>query len=356
VDALQRWTTRRLLGVAIPAPAPIERPPRLVSWVQTGLTDATGWRALLYLALKLPLSIIAFVPTAVTAAWGLSLCASPVWYGPSATTATGADRENLLTAWGFAFDTWPRVTLLGVLGIALLMATPWLGRALIWPDLELQKLLLGPTGAEHLRRARAAAVDDSAARLRRIERDLHDGAQAQLVAVGMTLSLAKDEMQHGQAEADYQLVDTAHANTQRALVELRDLARGIHPAALDDGLEPALRTLAARSALPVRLEVSLPSRPSPAIEAIVYYTAAELLTNVAKHAGGAGSVTLALGPSQPGRLRLAVDDDGTGGAAVAPGGGLAGLVDRVGLVDGRLDIVSPPGGPTTVTADLPERI
>jgi signal transduction histidine kinase len=353
--SLHRWLTRQLLGVVISSPAPIDRPPGSISWVQAGLTDSTGWRALLYLALKWPLSIIAFMPTAALLAWGLTLTSSPVWYGPAATRATGLDRGNVLTAWGFRFDTWPRVMLLSIIGIALLVTASWLSRVLIWPDIQLQKLLLGPTRTDGLRRARAAAVDDSAARLRRIERDLHDGAQAQLVAVAMKLSLAQDEMQHGEAEAARQLVATAHGDAQQALEELRDLARGIHPPALDRGLEPALRTLAARSSLPVRLEVALPTRPSPAIEAIAYYTAAELLTNVAKHAN-ADSAALALAQSRPGWLRLTVHDNGTGGAAAAPGGGLAGLVDRVGTVDGYLHIASPPGGPTTITANLPERI
>jgi signal transduction histidine kinase len=171
----------------------------------------------------------------------------------------------------------------------------------------------------------------------------------------MKLSLAKEEMQNGETESGYRLVDIAHADAQRAIIELRDIVRGIHPPALDGGLEPALRTLAARSALPVRLDVALQRRPAAAIESIAYYTAAELLTNVSKHAG-ASSIGMAVVSSRPGWLRLTVHDDGIGGATEAPGGGLAGIGDRVSTVDGDLHIVSPPGGPTTITADLPERI
>ena len=170
----------------------------------------------------------------------------------------------------------------------------------------------------------------------------------------MKLSLAKEEMRSGEPDAGYQLVDTAHADAQRALIELRDLARGIHPPALDQGLEPALQTLAARSALPVQVKTALPQRPSAAIESIVYHTAAELLTNATKHAHAA-NVRITLAQSSPGRLRLAVHDDGTGGATTTPGGGLTGLADRISTVDGHLHITSPPGGPTTIVADLPER-
>jgi signal transduction histidine kinase len=123
---------------------------------------------------------------------------------------------------------------------------------------------------------------------------------------------------------------------------------------LDTGLGPALQTLAARSPVPVELDVQLAHRPSPAIETIAYFTAAELLVNVAKHSG-ASSAVLALAPGRPGWLRLTVRDDGTGGARPTPAGGLAGLAYRVGAVDGSIDLASPPGGPTVVTVELPVR-
>ena len=209
-----------------------------------------------------------------------------------------------------------------------------------------------------LERSRAHLVDDSAARLRQIERDLHDGAQAQMVAVAMKLGLATKKlgrMVDGTGQTDLErileLVAAAHRGAKEAITELRDLARGIHPPILDQGLGIALTTLAARSDLPVELAVDLPERPSAAIETIAYFCAAELLTNVTKHSG-ARHATLEVG-HVPGLLRLRVSDDGCGGARVEERGGLAGLAERVGTVDGRLQVASPPGGPTVVTVELP---
>jgi signal transduction histidine kinase len=134
-------------------------------------------------------------------------------------------------------------------------------------------------------------------------------------------------------------------------VELRDLARGIHPPALDQGLPDALSSLAARSALPVMLTVSVPERPTPAIETIAYFCAAELLANAAKHSGAAEVAIDAA--EQDGTLRLRVMDNGGGGADPGRGSGLAGLQQRVRTVDGRLSVDSPEGGPTVVTIELP---
>jgi signal transduction histidine kinase len=214
-----------------------------------------------------------------------------------------------------------------------------------------------------LERSRALVVDDAAARLRRIEQDLHDGAQAQMVAVVMKLGLAREHLGSAIAgtgpsgpdraleQRALELIDAAHRGAMEAISDLRDLARGIHPPALDEGLAPALAVLAERSELPVDLTVDLPERPSAAIETIAYFCAAELLTNVAKH-GSAEHVTLEAG-QRPGMVWVRVSDDGSGGAHVEPGGGLAGLADRVRTVDGRLQVVSPPGGPTVVTVELP---
>jgi signal transduction histidine kinase len=212
--------------------------------------------------------------------------------------------------------------------------------------------------ARELQERRARAVDESAARLRRIERDLHDGAQVRLAALALTLGEIKEALQaagRGSPAEDEartrMLIDAAHRNAKETLVELRDLARGIHPAVLDRGLDAALSSLAETSATPVGLTVDIPDRPSPAIEAIAYFCAAELLANVAKHtraSKAAVSVT-----EKDGELVMTVTDDGTGGARIAPGGGLDGLRERVQTVDGRLVLASPVGGPTVVTISLP---
>ena len=256
-----------------------------------------------------------------------------------------------------------------VLGVLLLASLRWLGPLawlaalplagavlIFWTVYRLQQDSV--LRVRELEQSRAHAVDDSAARLRQIERDLHDGAQAQMVAVTMKLGLAMKKLGRmvdgtGQTDLDrvLDLVAAAHRGAKEAITELRDLARGIHPPVLDHGLGAALTTLAARSDLPVELVLDLPERPSAAIETIAYFCAAELVANVAKHSG-AGHATLEAA-HVPGLLRVRVSDDGSGGARVEARGGLAGLAERVRTVDGRLQISSPPAGPTVVTVELP---
>jgi signal transduction histidine kinase len=265
-------------------------------------------------------------------------------------------------AWGgvcLAVGLW-----LFILGLILFSYGFWWGAALIavaaleiWIAYHLLVAPL-PQRVRELEQTRAHAVDDSAARLRRIERDLHDGAQAQMVAVAMKLGLAREKLggtATGTAQSDLdralELVDAAHRSAKEAIIELRDLARGIHPPVLDQGLGTALTTLAARSDVPVDLVIDLAERPSAAIETIAYFCAAELLTNAAKHSG-ARHVTLEV-VHVPGLLRVRVSDDGSGGARIEARGGLAGLDERVRTVDGRLQVASPPHGPTVVTVELP---
>jgi signal transduction histidine kinase len=235
----------------------------------------------------------------------------------------------------------------------------WLAYQMPRWHLTLDALQNGPRVRE-LEQSRALVVDDAAARLRRIEQDLHDGAQAQMVAVVMKLGLVREHLGSaltgpgpGDLERALELVDAAQRGAMEAITELRDLARGIHPPALSEGLGPALAALTARSDLPVELTVDLPERPSAAIEVIAYFCAAELLTNVAKHSG-ARHATIEAG-HQSGLVRLRVSDDGAGGARTEAGGGLAGLAGRVATVDGSLRVTSPAGGPTVVTVELPSR-
>jgi signal transduction histidine kinase len=265
-------------------------------------------------------------------------------------------------AWGsvcLAVGLW-----LFILGIILCSYGFWWGASLIAvAALELwiaYRLLVAPLPqrVRELEQSRARVVDDSATRLRQIERDLHDGAQAQMVAVAMKLGLATKKLRGmtdgaGQADLDrvLELVAAAHRGAKEAVAELRDLARGIHPPVLDQGLGIALTTLAARSDLPVELVIDLPERPSAAIETIAYFCAAELLTNVTKHSGATHATLEAIHTS--GLLRVRVSDNGSGGARVEARGGLAGLAERIKTVDGRLQVSSPPGGPTLVTVELP---
>jgi signal transduction histidine kinase len=220
------------------------------------------------------------------------------------------------------------------------------------------RVLLKPTRAaelalrvQHLTETRADAVDASAAELRRIERDLHDGAQARLVAMGMNLSAAEALLDKHPDEARALLLEARDASV-KALTELRGLVRGIHPPVLADrGLADAVRALALDSALNVEVTADLPGRAEPPVESAVYFAASELLTNVAKHAGASRAwIDLTY---ENGLLRMTVTDDGRGGADPSAGSGLRGVERRIGTFDGLLTVTSPPGGPTVVALELP---
>jgi signal transduction histidine kinase len=201
-----------------------------------------------------------------------------------------------------------------------------------------------------LEETRAGAVDEQGSELRRIERDLHDGAQARLVALGMSLGMAEQKLAEDPDRAG-ELLAEARVGAEAALRELRDLARGIHPPVLTDrGLEAALSALADTTPIPVALHVDLPERPPPSVESAAYFVAAESMTNAAKHAG-ARRVDIRIQRIDD-LLMVEVSDDGHGGAD-PEGGGLSGLRRRVQALDGRLRVASPPGGPTTILAEVP---
>ncbi|MFF5205175.1 sensor histidine kinase [Streptosporangium sp. NPDC000396] len=241
-----------------------------------------------------------------------------------------------------------------VAALAAVAATPWLLRAYGWWN----HLLLSPTAkallagrVQQLDQARLEAADSQAAELRRIERDLHDGAQARLVAMGMTLGAVEELMDKDPAAAKVLLAKVRDASSA-ALTELRDLVRGIHPPVLAErGLGDAVRALALDSPLKVTVTVELETRPDPPVESAAYFSISELLTNATRH-GGAERVWIDI--SRQGRtLRVTVTDDGAGGADPSRGSGLRGVERRLAAFDGVLAISSPPGGPTTATIDLP---
>ncbi|WP_249416953.1 sensor histidine kinase [Streptomyces sp. TS71-3] len=357
---LARW----LLGEHIPAPAPVPRAHGLFSRVDTRLRDGAAWRCVAYVLVKLPVSAFGWYAVMWWATGLINLSTPLRWSLLGQYPAHGGERgAPTLTPLPFGgsprFHTFWGTLLAAAVGLATLLIAPWLARAVVRVDRRLMRELLGPGAlAERVRdleETRALAVDDAAALLRRVERDLHDGAQVRLVALAMSLDMIRDGLgatpeDPGQ-ERLRRLVETAHHNAKEAIVELRDLARGIHPPVLDDGLPDALATLAARSTVPVELSVDMPVRPTAAIETIAYFCAAELLTNVIKHSGARRARLLAV--QRDGMLRLAVTDDGQGGAYVGAGSGLTGLQQRVRPVDGTLDVDSPPGGPTVVTVELP---
>ncbi|WP_431899381.1 histidine kinase [Nonomuraea sp. bgisy101] len=248
--------------------------------------------------------------------------------------------------------------LFAVIALGLFFAGPLVARAFTWVDVIAGEALLGPSisdelaqRVETLQESRAEVIDAADAERRRIERDLHDGTQQRLVWLAMNLGMARATLTD-LPEPAIQVIAQAHEEAKQALKELRDLVRGLHPAVLtDEGLDAALSGLAARAPLPVRLSVDVKDRASPTIEAVAFFVVSEALANIAKHAEAANaSITV----TRKGELlRLAVHDDGKGGAAPERGTGLRGLAQRVGSVDGRLRIDSPAGGPTTIEVELP---
>ncbi|PRZ04920.1 signal transduction histidine kinase [Isoptericola sp. CG 20/1183] len=369
-----RRLSRRLLSVEIAEPVP--RRTRRGFWRRLGGTigDGAGWRAILYMAATFPLAIVSFVVSTVFLAVALGAMTHWVWsrFLPLQEAPDGTTHRGLSIVagdWYWFADSPARHTLLVAAGLVLLFLWPLAQAPFVALFRLLAGALLGPTRASvrvaELERTRAGVVEDADDRLRRIERDLHDGTQARLVAVAMQLGEARDLLAAGNDADDValagNLVGTAHDSTKEALAELREIARGIHPPALDSGLAVALETLGARAPVPVTVDVDpvveAGGRLAPAVESIAYYTVAELLTNVVKHADASGAYVLVQRTADG--LRVRVRDDGRGGAAVvAPDGsghrtGLAGLVDRVRAVDGTLDLSSPAGGPTVVTVLLP---
>lgn len=332
LGSVQRQLAARLLDEQVVPPPLVAGGTGFLGTVQAALRDKPAWRARAYLVVKLPLAVATAL---VLALWATSP------YSLLFQLSTG----------GFG---------VALMSLAVLFAGPWALRGAVWLDRRLVAALLGMPAGEarlvELREARSRIASDSAARLRRIERDLHDGTQAQLSAVAMKLGQAKEKLEHRDGvpydpDGALSLIDSTHRHAKDALVELREIVRGIHPPALDLGLEPALQTLASRSTVPVTLSMQLRTRPSQAIETVAYFSATELIANAVRHSR-AGRIELSVS-EQRGRLRMEVRDDGVGGAAPGGGTGLAGLKSRLEAVDGHLEIDSPSGGPTLIRIDLP---
>jgi signal transduction histidine kinase len=312
----------------------------------------------LYAVLHFPWAVFSFVVTVNVWAYGWALLTYPLWFwvfpayvGQDGLQLYGDETHHIYLNNPF------EITVTALAGLLFTLATPWIVRALTMVDRLLVHGLLGPsplaTRVVELESDRGVVVDTAAADLRRIERDLHDGAQARLVALAMDLGLAKEKLAED-PRAAARMVDEAHGEVKTALQELRDLARGIHPAVLTDrGLDAALSAVASRCTVPVEVTVDLTERPVPAIEGIAYFTVSELLQNISKHARATWAAVDVWRVEN--RLMLQVVDNGIGGAEVSGGSGLAGLAERLDAVDGILVVDSPVGGPTRVTAELPWR-
>jgi signal transduction histidine kinase len=345
---LQRACTAALAGVPVAAPPP--EPLTNGAWWRPrwrGLLGPQRWRQAAAVAALAPVQLAGFIVVAVCWAGGALFAAAPAYNGTAVHIEFGSRPVHgaVLAACSAG-------------GVLVLLAAPWATRGVANVLAGMTRLLMGPGRSQvltdrigQLEHSRAEVIDTAEAERRRIERDLHDGAQQRLVAMTMELARAQARLAAEDPAAARMLVDQAHGQAMAALAELRNLVRGVHPPVLSDrGLDAALSGLAALCPVPVTVDVDLPARPVPAIEAIAYFVVAETLTNVAKHARATWARVDVRG--DPGRLIVTIQDDGIGNADPA-GAGLTGLAARAAAVDGRLTIDSPPGGPTLITAELP---
>jgi signal transduction histidine kinase len=257
----------------------------------------------------------------------------------------------------WTIDTFPEAVIVSLIGAVLVWCWPLLVAGVTRMQIAFAQTLLGPSTAELVERVdvltktRSGVMEAMLLERRRIERDLHDGAQQRLVALAMDLGMAKEKMRTD-PEAAQRLVETSHEEAKRVLSELRDLVRGIYPAVLTDrGLDAAISSVAGRSPVMVTVDVELPGRLPDAVEATAYFVVVEALTNVAKHSGATEARVWVRRLKD--RLAIEVGDNGSGGADARSGSGLGGLAERIAALDGRMTIDSPPGGPTRVRAEIP---
>jgi signal transduction histidine kinase len=337
--SLQRSRFEALLGVSIPAVPRRWEDPTVLRRMLAEARSPQTWRQLSYHVL---LGVLGPVGAAVVlAAWSVGLVLA----------------GSLLFAlsWG---TPWMVASGQTLAGLALLLAAPWLARAVAATDAAVARRLLGPSRSEELASrvaslmvSRSEAVDAAHTERRRIERDLHDGTQQRLTSLALKLGIARASLTGPPSPVD-DAIAQAHDEAKQALAELRELVRGMYPAVLHErGLDAALSGIAARSPMPVRLRVELAERVAPAIEAVAYYLISEALTNATRHAH-ASQVEVRV-ERRGDQLRVTVWDDGRGGADPDRGTGLRGLAQRIGSVDGTLRVDSPEGGPTTIAAELP---
>ncbi|GAA2697537.1 sensor histidine kinase [Actinoplanes palleronii] len=351
IGALERHRLALMDPVAIPDPHP-PAPPGGWAWVRQRVTAAATWRELGYGACLLSVLALLDLAAVIVLLVCLLLLTLPLSLG------LGANIHITLGTWTVE-TVGQACAVAAVAGVPATVVTLYGISVLGGAQAAFARWLLAPTGIETSRQveelalSRSRLVNAFEAERRRIERDLHDGAQQHLVLLTMKLGLAERQMTSADARARH-LVGEAHDQARLALITLRDQIRGIHPQILTDlGLTEAIRELAERCPIPVEVDLDLPGRLPPEIESTAYFVVSEALTNAVRHAA-ATRIRISGGRVEQ-RLTLAIVDDGTGGAEPSRGSGLRGLADRVAVVAGTLEITSPQGGPTTVRIDLPCR-
>jgi signal transduction histidine kinase len=347
------WVERRRAALVLGEPiVGVYKPStgKFVDRLKALFSDASTWKDLAWHLLLLPVGIAGFVIAVTGWAISVGLILTPIfwWILPETDEPTSVGL--------FQIDSWGHAFLAMALGIVLLPVAAALVRGTAAASGALSKVVLGPSRrqleerVEVLAQTRAGAVDAAAAELHRIERDLHDGAQARLVALALDLGMAEERFDRD-PEGARELVEKARGEAKLAMGELRDLARGIRPALLSErGLGEAIGALAARTPLPTNVDVDLDGRLAAPVELAAYFTIAEALTNAVKHAQARSAKVRVW--RENGRLRIEVRDDGRGGADPA-GHGLDGLHKRLAALDGTLAIASPKGGPTVLYAEVP---
>ncbi|MBF9128965.1 sensor domain-containing protein [Plantactinospora sp. S1510] len=351
---LQRHRAAAVLGAPVPSPyAPLSG--GVLARTRTMFGDRATWRDLVWLLCQLPVGLLS-----LALGIGLWLAAAQFLVAPLLRallpTRTSFDPVVLEITGRSGPLTWLMVPV----GVGLVVLAYRLPRHLLAGQARLAGALLGPTSTarlsarvDRLTATRAAAVDASAVELRRVERDLHDGAQVRLVAATLNLGMAEDVIDADPAGAKV-LVAEAKAGVGAALMELRDLVRGIHPPVLADrGLTGAVQALALKltSGIPIELDLRLDRRLAAPVESAAYFVIAESLGNALRHSGATRiQVTVT---DRREALHITVRDDGAGGAEPARGSGLRGIQRRLSAFDGSLDITSPPGGPTVLVMELP---
>ena len=316
------------------------------------LTSGARWREIAHHLLDLPLCAISYAVMAAAWCGSMAMALLPVYVG-----SFPGDSAKF-----YFFEissTDPARWLALIVGlVGLVFVAPWITIGAAATQWALADRLLGPTDDERLaaqvtelRSSRTAAVDSAEAERRRIERDLHDGAQQRLVALAATLGAACDKLDTD-PEAGKALVAAAHEEAKAALTEIRDLVRGIHPVILEDrGIDAALSAVVARSPVPVVLDVQVDERPPAAVESAAYFVVTEALTNVARHSGATRAHVSIVRAAD--RLVVEIRDNGHGGADASKGSGLHGLRERVAGMGGTSYVISPEGGPTTILVELP---